>query len=113
MDDPIVRKIYYDLNTYLRSEGQVRIDVGITFDYGNSDTQRPTDYIVTTAGAAAIWELATYDTTDIYDGNPSPVRKTNLQGSGDSISITYVTTEDQPSHTIQSYVISYSLADRR
>jgi len=44
MDDPIVRKIYYDLNTYMRSEGQVRIDVGITFDYGNSDAQKPTDY---------------------------------------------------------------------
>lgn len=113
MDDPIVRKVYYDLNTYMRSEGQVSINVGVTFDYGNSNAQKPTDYGITTEGAAALWGLATYDTTDIYDGNPSPVRKTNLQGSGDSISITYVTTEDQPSHTIQSYVISYSLADRR
>jgi hypothetical protein len=73
----------------------------------------PTDYQYSTAGAAALWGTATYDTTDIYDGNPSPVRRTNIQGSGDSISISFVTTENQPSHTIQSYVISYTLADRR
>lgn len=113
MDDPILRKIYYDLHTYMRSEGQVSVNVGVEFDYGNSDTLTPTDSVFDTDGAAALWGLATYDTTDIFDGNPSPVRKTSLQGSGDSISLTYVTTEAQPSHTIQSFVISYTLADRR
>jgi hypothetical protein len=113
MDDPIVRKIYYDVNTYMRSEGKVEIFLGIDYNYGDSDVNKPVDYDITTAGAAAFWGLATYDTTDIYDGNPSPVRKTNIQGSGDSISLTYVTLENQPSHTIQSFVISYALADRR
>jgi len=115
MEDPILRKIFFDLHTYMRSEGQVRVNVGIDFNYGDSDIIKPTDYFFTTAGAAAYYDQfsATYDSTDIYDGNPSPIRKTSLQGSGDSISITYVTTDDQPSHTIQAYVISYSLADRR
>jgi hypothetical protein len=115
MEDPILRKIFFDLHTYMRSEGQVRVNVGIDFNYGDSDIIKPTDYFFTTAGAAAYYDqfAATYDSTDIYDGNPSPIRKTSLQGSGDSMSITYVTTEDQPSHTIQAYVISYSLADRR
>ena len=113
MDDPILRKVYYDLNTYMRSEGQVTVNVGVEFDYGDSDILAPTDATFNTEGAAALWGLATYDASDIFDGNPSPVRKTNLQGSGDSISLTYVTTEAQPSHTIQSFVISYTLADRR
>lgn len=113
MDDPVVRKLYYDVHTYMRSEGEVVVNIGIEFDYGDSSISKPTDYEFTTTGAASYWGLAEYDTTDIYDGNPSPVRKTNLQGSGSSISITYVTTEAQPSHTIQSYVVSYSLADRR
>jgi hypothetical protein len=113
MDDPIIRKIYYDVHTYMRSEGEVVVNVGIEFDYGDSSIIKPTDYEFTTTGAASYWGLAEYDSTDIYDGNPSPVRRTNLQGSGSSISITYVTTEAQPSHTIQSYVISYALADRR
>lgn len=113
MDDPILRKVYYDVNTYMRSEGSVEILLGVKYDYGNSDILLPTDYSLTTEGAATYWGLATYDTTDIYDGNPSPVRKTNIQGSGDSVSLTYVTIADQPSHTIQSFVVSYSLADRR
>ena len=113
MDDPIVRKIFYDLHTYMRSEGQVTVNVGLEFNYGDSEILSPTDYIFNTAGAASFYGTAAYDTTDIYDGNPSPIRKTNIQGSGDSISITFVTTEDQPSHTIQSFVISYALADRR
>lgn len=113
MDDPILRKIYYDVHTYLRSEGQVEIFFGVNYNYGDSDISRPVDYSISTAGAAAFYGTATYDTTDIYDGNPSPVRKTNIQGSGDSISLTYVTLANQPSHTIQSFVVSYALADRR
>lgn len=113
MDDPIIRKTYYDVHTYMRSEGEVTVNIGIEFDYGDSDVLLPFNFGFTTAGAASFWGLATYDSQDIYDGNPSPVRKTNLQGSGNSISLTYVTTEIQPSHTIQSYVVSYALADRR
>lgn len=113
MDDPIIRKLYYDVHTYMRSEGEVTINIGIEFDYGDSNVLIPFNFGFTTTGAASYWGTATYDSTDIYDGNPSPVRKTNLQGSGNSISLTYVTTEVQPSHTIQSYVVSYALADRR
>jgi len=113
MNDPKVRKIFYDLNTYMRSEGQVIVNVGVQFDYGNPDKVVPNDYNFTTEDAAAFYSTANYDTTDIYDGNPSPVRETQVQGSGESISVSYVTTEDQPSHTIQAYLISYALADRR
>ena len=113
MDDPIVRKIFYDVHTYMRSEGEVTVNIGVEYDYGDSNVLIPFNFGFTTAGAASYWGIASYDTSDIYDGNPSPVRKTNLNGSGSSISLTYVTTEDQPSHTIQSYVVSYALADRR
>jgi len=113
MDDPIVRKIFYDVHTYMRSEGEVTVNIGVEYDYGDSDVLIPFNFGFTTAGAASYWGIASYDASDIYDGNPSPVRKTNLNGSGSSISLTYVTTEDQPSHTIQSYVVSYALADRR
>ena len=85
----------------------------VNYSYGNPEVLTATDYGFTTAGAAAFWDAATYDTTDIYDGNPSPVRKTNIEGSSDSVSFSYVTVDDQPSHTIQAYVVSYTLADRR
>ena len=113
MDDPIIRKIFYDVNTYLKSEGEVTISLGIKYDYSDSEKLLPVDYNFTTTGSASFWGSATYDASDIYDGNPNPVKKTNIEGSGDSVSLSYVTVDDQPSHTIQAYVISYTIADRR
>ena len=55
----------------------------------------------------------TYDETDIYDGNPSPIKSTSISGSGDSISMTYVTNNTSPSHTIQAVTVTYGLGDRR
>ena len=113
MEDPEVRKIFYTLKTYMLAEGLTTVTVGINFNYGDSEVAVPNNYSVTTTGAAAIYDIATYDTTDIYDGNPSPVRKTNISGSGDSISISFVTSNILPSHTIQALTITYGLADRR
>jgi len=113
MDDPVLRKVFYDVHTYMRAEGVVTVNIGVNYTYGNPEIETPVDYNFTTRGAASFWDAATYDSTDIYDGNPSPVRKTNIEGSGDSVSFSYVTVDDQPSHTIQAYVVSYTLADRR
>ena len=113
MDDPEVRKVFYNLKTYMLSEGLTTVTVGINFNYGDSAVSVPSNYNISTTGAAAIYDIATYDTTDIYDGNPSPVRKTNISGSGDSISVSFVTSNTTPSHTIQALTITYGLADRR
>lgn len=113
MDDPIVRKTYYDVYTYLKAEGEVEVDFAVDFDYGDSNILSPADYLFNTTGQAVLYGVGTYDGTGTFDGNPSPLKKTNIQGSGQSISLTFVTTKVQPSHTIQSYVISYGLADRR
>jgi hypothetical protein len=113
MDDPIIRKTIYDVNTYMRSEGEIRISLGLTYDYGDTNVLKPSDEVLGTQGVAAFWDSATYDTTDIYDGNPSPLTRTPVRGSGRSVSLTYVTTDSQPSHTIQAYVVSYALHDRR
>lgn len=113
MDDPVVRKVYHTVHTYLKAEGLASIFMGVDYDYGNSDILKPSDYFFDLSRDASRFGTATFDSTDIFDGNPSPFRKTNVQGSGNSISLTYVTTEDQPSHTIQAFNISYELADRR
>jgi hypothetical protein len=113
MDDPEIRKTFYSVRTYMLGEGSTEITVGINYNYGDSDILAPSNYLINTAGAASYYGVSTYDSTDIYDGNPTPIRKTNIGGSGDSISISYVTTNALPSHTIQALTITYGLADRR
>ena len=113
MEDPLIRKVFYGVSTYLLSEGTVSINAGIEFDYGDTEVELAANYSFDSVGAASYFGDATYDTTDIYDGNPSPVKRLNITGSGDSMSVRYVTTEIQPSHTIQALAIEYGLADRR
>jgi hypothetical protein len=115
MGDPEVRKVFYKVKTFLKTEGEALINVGIDFNFGDSEINTPENFSLTTAGAASAFDAAftIYDTTDIYDGNPSPTRSTNISGSGDSISVSYVTNSTSPSHTIQAVSILYGTGDRR
>ena len=115
MGDPEVRKVFYKVKTFFRTEGEAVINVGIDFNFGDSEIVTPENFSLTTAGAASFFDAAStiYDTTDIYDGNPSPTRSTNISGSGDSISVSYVTNSTSPSHTIQAVSILYGTGDRR
>ena len=113
MDDPINRKVVHEVYTYLRADGAVNVTMGLTYDYEDEYTLSPSDYNFSTAGAASFYGIATYDETSIYDGNPSPLRRTTVEGSGRSVSVTYVTTADQPPHSIEALVLSYAIADKR
>ena len=113
MDDPAVRKSFYDVDTYMRSEGEVSVVMAVEYDYSDPSVELSTDYFLSTEGAAAYYDKATFDSTDIYDGNPSPVESTTISGSGKSVSIRYVASNTKPSHTIQAITLTYGLGYRR
>jgi hypothetical protein len=113
MQDPEVRKIIYTVSTYLRSEGDNTIVLSALYDYEDFNTLNPNNFTLTTAGAAAYYNEALYDSTAIYDGNPSPVKRTNISGSGRAVSFKYVTNDTSASHSIQGIVVTYGIGDRR
>jgi hypothetical protein len=114
MGDPELRKNFLKVSTYLRSEGSVQIAMGLVYDYEDIFVQNPSDFILSTEGAAAFYGEVAYDGTGvIYDGNPSPVLKTNVSGSGFSISVKYVTNDTNPSHSIQGLILTFGVNDRR
>ena len=113
MEDPEVRKNIMNIHTYLRSEGTTEVFVGVSYDYDDVNTNNPTTYDFSTEGAAALYGTAIYGSGDIYDGNPSPKKLTNVSGSGNSVSISYVTNNQSASHTIQALTLTYGTADRR
>jgi len=113
-DDPTIRKNFYNITTFLRGEGSARLVFGVSYDFDDSiNVFNPANYEINTEGAAAYYNEAVYDSTAIYDGNPSPVTKTNVAGSGFSVSFKYVTEDTNESHTIQGFVLNYSMNDRR
>jgi len=113
MDDPELRKIIYKVDTYLKSEGNTEVFVGVYYDYDDVYSLNPATYSFSTEGAAAVYGTAIYGSGDIYDGNPSPKALTNVDGTGKSVSISYVTNNTNASHTIQAIAMTYGLADRR
>ena len=115
MQDPELRKVFYRVKTFLKSEGESTISIGIEYNFGDAEIATPLNFELTTAGAASFFDATStiYDDTDIYDGNPTPIRSTNISGSGDSISVSYVTNSTNPSHTIQAVSILYGTGDRR
>jgi hypothetical protein len=112
MQDPEQRKIFYTVATYLRSEGDNEIVLSALYDYEDVDTLSPTNFTLTTQGAAAYYNEALYDSTAIFDGNPAPVQRTNISGSGKSASFKFVTNDTNASHSIQGLVITFGVGDR-
>ena len=112
MQDPEQRKVFYTVATYLRSEGDNSIVMSAVYDYEDVDTLNPTNFNLTTTGAAAYYNEALYNSTAIYDGNPSPVQRTNISGSGKSASLKFVTNDSSASHSVQGLVITFGVGDR-
>jgi hypothetical protein len=113
-EDPTVRKNFYSISTFLRSEGASTIVFSVSYDFDDSiNVFNPNNYNITTGGAAAFYNEAIYDATAVYDGNPSPVVKTNISGSGFSVAYRYVTNDTNASHTVQGFVLNFAYNDRR
>jgi len=117
MDNPEQRKNYYNVSTYMSSEGVNNILLGVTYDYEGTSVLNPENLVIDLDTPASFYDsgtnIAVYDTTDIYDGNPSPVESSSFSGSGKSVSFRYVTDDQNPSHSIQGYTVTYGTGDVR
>jgi hypothetical protein len=113
MDNPEQRKIMHKVSTYLRSEGDNELILSVVYDYEDINVMNPANYTMTTKGAAAYFNEATYDSTAIFSGNPSPIQTINISGSGKSVSFKYVTNGTDASHSIQGLVLTYGTGDLR
>ena len=112
--DPTLRKNFYSITTFLRSEGSSNIVFSVSYDFDDTTkAYNPENYSISTEGAAAYYNEALYDAAAIYDGNPSPLEKTSFSGSGLSVAFKYVTNDTNASHTIQGFVLNYGVNDRR
>jgi len=113
MENPEQRKLFHKVTTYLRSEGSSSIILAVSYDYGDVYELDPPNYILTTDQAASYYREASYNSTAIYSGNPSPIQSTTISGSGKSVSMKYVTLGQDPSHSVQGIVLTFGLGDLR
>ncbi len=117
MENPEQRKTFYSASTYMSAEGNFTIALSVTYDYDNTDISTPDNLTLSTTSPGAFFDrgtnVAVFDTTDIYDGNPSPVESVTFSGSGKAIALTYVTDDTNESHSVQGFTITHGLGDVR
>ena len=114
--DTEVRKILRKLNTFIRAEGPVEINISISYDWDDTDTARPSSYAEESKGAPVVYNgrNITYgDSAVIYGGSEKPIMNTDIQGSGYATKVTYVTLGENAPHSIQGMVFEFSVAGRR
>tara|TARA_R100001440_G_scaffold23257_2_gene37903 strand:- start:2579 stop:4363 length:1785 start_codon:yes stop_codon:yes gene_type:complete len=117
MGNPEQRKTFYSTSTYMSAEGNFSVALSVTYDYDNTDISTPDNLTLSTTSPGAFFDrgtnVAVFDTTDIFDGNPSPVESVTFSGSGKAIALTFVTDDTNESHSIQGFTITHGLGDVR
>jgi hypothetical protein len=114
--DTEVRKILRKLNTYIRAEGPMEINIAVAYDWDDTKTAKPPAYSQESKGAPVIYNgrNITYNGFNVtYGGAEKPIMTTDIQGSGYSVKVTYVTLGVNSPHSIQGMVFEFSVAGRR
>ena len=110
------RKVMRKLNTFVRAEGPMSLDVAMSYDWGDYEVAVPNDYNAASLGGPTVYRGRgiTYNGANVlYGGASKPIMTNDIQGSGFAVRATFVALGQTEPHTIQGLVIEFSLAGRR
>ena len=114
--DTDIRKAMRKVNTFIRAEGPLEMNLAIAYDWGDYNTSRPSTFSQNSEGGPTVYSgrNITYNADNvIYGGSSKPIMTSDIQGSGFSVRATYVTFGQFDSYSIQGLVFEYSTAGRR
>lgn len=110
------RKVMRKVNTFIRAEGPVEMNLALSYDWGDYNTARPSTYSQESLGGPTVYggRSVTYGAPNIlYGGSSKPIMTSDVQGSGFSVRATFVTVGQFQPYSIQGIVFEYSVAGRR
>ena len=114
--DTDVRKMVRKVNTFIRAEGPLELNLALAFDWGDYNTARPSTYSQESQGGPTVYagRGITYNGANtIYGGSSKPIMTSDVQGSGFSVRATYVTFGQFEPYSIQGIVFEFSTSGRR
>ena len=114
--DTETRKIFRKVNTFVRAEGPITVNMSLTYDWDDPRVTRPSTYTQDSAGAPVKYNTLgiIYAGTNVnYGGTDKPIIITPIQGSGYAVQLTYVTLGVFDPYSIQGMVFEFSVAGRR
>lgn len=114
--DTEVRKVMRNVNTFIRAEGPLTMNMSVTYDWDDTNTARPSAYSQESRGAPVRYKgrgINYGGANIIYGGSEKPIIVTSVQGSGFSTQLTYVTLGSDAPYSIQGIVFEFSVSGRR
>ena len=110
------RKYIRKVNTFIRAEGPMELNLSLAYDWGDYNTARPSTYTQQSQGGPTVYagrSISYAGANVLYGGSSKPIMTSDVQGSGFSVRATYVTVGQSEPFSIQGIVFEYSAAGRR
>jgi len=113
--DTEVRKSVRKINTFIRAEGPIEVNLSIKYDWNDPAVSQPASYTEISAGAPVVYKgrNVSYGGAGIlYGGSEKPIMQTSVQGSGYAAQLNFVALGAFEPFSIQGLVIEFSTAGR-
>jgi|18_taG_2_1085343.scaffolds.fasta_scaffold02259_5 hypothetical protein len=106
-DDITIRKTLHSVRVFYSVEGDVSIGMKVYYDYNKAGTEQPTQYTLVNSGAAAIYGISFTYGASKYAATFEPSTRQNVEGSGFTAALEFVTDDTKSPHSIEGFVIEY------
>jgi hypothetical protein len=110
--DVFVRKSIHKISVFLRAEGDVLLNTALQFNWSSAYVFNPNDYTLENSTSGAVYGTGVYD-TDMYAAAPAPVVLSNVEGSGESVRITFSSFDTSEPYSIQAVIFEYAVNGRK
>jgi hypothetical protein len=110
------RKVMRKVNTFIRAEGPLEMNLSMSYDWGDYNTARPSTYTQESLGGPTVYSGRSINYAGaniLYGGASKPIMTSDIQGSGFSVRATFVTVGQFEPYSIQGMVFEFSVAGRR
>ena len=110
-----VRKNMRKVNTFVRAEGPLKLNLAVNYDWYDQRSAKPSSYVMNSTGSPVQYKGTNinYAASGVsYGGSDKPIMQTDIQGSGFSTQITYVSQGQTEPYSIQGIVFEFTVAGR-
>jgi hypothetical protein len=118
VSDPLIRKTFYKLTTYVDPKGSFSVDLALKYDftrYNNLEVLQPNVINITSSGVSVFEygsSTATYGTAT-YGGELDKVYQNQIVGSGKTVSIRIEDNTTNPTFTLDTALLEFTQNDRQ
>lgn len=111
--DPLKRKTFYKVDTFVDAEGPVEGTLTLSYDFGDNLRPQPQPIPISVGGGNAVYGSATYGNAFFGTGNPDTRTSVQTTGTGFTASLQYDFLEESAPFTIDSVFVEFTEEDRK